>query len=93
MNDAQKLLDNGWMILIHRNGLGTYEALAVPKGVSPTKALRQWRRHVGVDSFDGPNRYSGEGFTVELAMLACVEKTLFNRLPSAADQQPVDGEK
>lgn len=96
MTDAIKLLDNGWQILLHRNGLGTYEALAVREGKSVNKALRSWRDHEPAADvepkdipFDGPNRYSAEGDTPLEAIHALAEKVLFRRLPHRISNEPI----
>jgi hypothetical protein len=89
MEEVKKLLDNGWQVLIFRDGLGQYSALAVRDDRSVDQALGAWADHdpladgvpVAESVFDGPNRYCGCGITVEMALRAVTEKVLFSRLP------------
>lgn len=87
VEDARKLLDNGWNVLLFRDGLGQYSALAYrPNQTSASQALRDWRDHDPKCSpkesvFDGPHRNCGCGFSIEDALRAVTEKVLFGRLP------------
>ncbi len=94
MNEAMKLLDNGWRIVLYRGGLGEYVALAVSKSTaSIDDALRSYMDYEpeidGLSSqeaadalvFSGENRLGGGGLTPEEAVRSCVEKVLFRRLP------------
>lgn len=89
---AMKLLDNEWMLLLFRDGLGSYSCLAVKikeEGEDPdiNNALTDWRdydspiteKSCGI--FSGPNRLCGCGITPSEAIKVCVEKVLFCRLP------------
>lgn len=84
-----KLLDNGWNIFIYKNLLGSYNAIAVAKGKSVDIAIDDYisyeeREDIPIHEtiFDGPNRYCGEGFTIEQALEMLEEKVLFRRLPA-----------
>lgn len=90
MEEVRKLLDNGWQVLLFRDGLGSYSALAVGAGSSVDDAKRRWSHYLPrmrnmaeiKDSvFAGPNRYVGCGHTVDDALRAVTEKVLFRRLP------------
>lgn len=86
MNDVMKLLDNGWKVLLFRDGLGQVSALAVREKDSVDKAVSRWADFESELSpaesvFDGPNRYCGCGTTVAAALTAVTEKVLFRRLP------------
>ena len=98
MSDAVKLLDNGWQILLFRDGLGQYSALAVRDGASVDEAIARWADHEPDERaegeaaeqwsdrhvFGGPNRYCGCGVTIADALAAVTEKVLFRRLPGEA---------
>lgn len=91
MEEARKLLDNGWNVVMFRDGLGQYSAMAVQKGKSIDQAITEWTEYdddpCDPDDmvFGGPNRYCGCGFSVENALKALTEKVLFRRLPDAAN--------
>jgi hypothetical protein len=70
VEEARKLPDNGWQVLLFKDGLGQYDALAVKKGEDVSAALRAWAEHSPVELpgesvedladrllFDGPHRY------------------------------------
>lgn len=85
---GMKLLDNGWSILLFKDGLGDINALAFPAGMSADEALQTWREHEENESvsieesiYDGPNRRCGGGRTINEALNACEEKIIFRRLP------------
>jgi hypothetical protein len=87
--EVRKLLDNGWQVLLFRDGLGQCSALAVREGADVSAALEAWRDHepgAGVSPresiFDGPHRYCGCGVTAADALAAVTEKVLFRRLPA-----------
>lgn len=86
--ESAKLLDNGWKILIFKDGLGTYSALAVEEHRSADKALKAWCHYEPPEGatpeemvFSGPHRLCGCGFTVAEALHSLTEKVLFRRLP------------
>ena len=87
--EARRLLDNEYRIILFRDGLGQYSALAVPKDKGLSRALREWREHepdyetvpIQETIFDGPNRYCGCGLTIEDALHAVAEKVLLRQLP------------
>lgn len=90
MNDSMKLLDNGWKILLFRDGMGSYSALAIEHDASLDGAFNEWADHepefstlkeAAKSVFEGPNRYCGCGFTPAEALTAVTEKVLFRRLP------------
>lgn len=102
--EAKRLLDNGYSILLFVDGLGQYSALAVPKGNRVDVALREWRRHdspEGMDPadtvFDGPNQFCGCGLSVGQALHAVAEKVILRRLPDRVtvdpDHDPNDGRR
>jgi hypothetical protein len=92
--EALKLLDNGWRILLFKDGLGLVSALAVRKGLSPSQALREWRNcgcpqpepgegHQDYryrTSLAGPHRYECGATSVAYALHGLTEKVLFNRI-------------
>lgn len=93
MEEVRKLLDNGWQVLVFRNGLGDYSALAVRAEASIDEALATYQEpdeliegesiKVLCDRlvFGGTNRYCGQGKSVAEALRAVTEKVLFRRLP------------
>lgn len=48
--EAHRLLDRGYRIILTKDGLGDVTALAVPKGESLNGALRDWRNHDGYEA-------------------------------------------
>lgn len=81
MDDVEKLLENGdWRILIFKNGLGSYSAIATGYD-SVDAAIREWEKFDGPNPFEGPNRLCGCGHTIEVALKAVAWKILHNRLP------------
>ncbi|TMJ00768.1 MAG: hypothetical protein E6G97_17705 [Alphaproteobacteria bacterium] len=92
--EAAKLIDNGWKILIFKDGLGTFSALAVEEHRSVDKAMRAWRNYEAPEGatpdemvFGGPHRLCGCGFTVAEALHSLVEKVLFRRLPAKEEKE------
>lgn len=86
--EVRKLLDNGWRVVLFRDGLGQYSALAVRCGRHLDAAMEEWEEYEpggGTPStewpFDGPNRYCGCGLSVAGALKAVTEKVLLRRLP------------
>lgn len=65
--DAVKLLDNGWIILLRGNDLGSYTAVAL----RPEENLP--------DVLDMPNRVTDD-FTVGQALYRLTEKVLTGRI-------------
>lgn len=90
--EARRLLDNGWVVLLFRDGLGQYSALAVREDASVDDALGHWEDYDPTDSdpvptpaesvMAGPNRYCGCGLSVATALHAVTEKVLLRRLPT-----------
>lgn len=87
-DEAMKLLDNGYRIVIFKDGAGSYTAIAVPNGTGLQHAVRVWKEYDSPADmppaetvFDGPNRFAGCGLTVSEALHALTEKVLFKRLP------------
>ncbi len=102
MEDARKLLDNGWQILIFRDGLGQYTALAAKEDESVDAALDAWEEADDppddgelIESciehavMGGANRYAGCGLSVAHALHALTEKVLFRRVPKLEGGQPL----
>lgn len=95
--EARRLLDNGYAVLLFRDGLGHYSALAVRDGASVDDALRAWSDHE-TDArlppeqwpYDGPNRTCGCGPTVAAALHACAEKVLLRQLPPRREGEGAD---
>ena len=92
MSEANKLLDNGWAVLLFRDGLGSYTAIAHRDGTSADAARQAWADDDHEDCvFGGMNKYSGCGFNIAGALQSLTEKVLFNRLPErdkSHDAQP-----
>lgn len=91
-DESMKLLDNGYRVVLFKDGTGSYTAVAVAKGDGLQAAVRRWQNHdEPVDlppekwPFDGPNKFAGCGFTPSEALHALTEKVLFNRLPGIPD--------
>lgn len=87
-DESMKLLDNGYRVVLFKDGAGSYTAIAVAKGYGLQAAVRHWQEYDSPDDmppadtvFDGPNKYAGCGFTPSAALHALAEKVLFNRLP------------
>lgn len=91
VGEIVKLLDNGWEVLLFRDGAGTYSALAVREGGSVDDAVAAWAEYDPLEQdpaptpaesvFDGPNRYCGCGVTPAAALDAVASKVIFRRLP------------
>lgn len=87
--EALKLLDRGYRIVLTKDGLGDITALAIPKGTGLSAGLRAWREYEypGADVtpddlvFGGPNKFSGCGKSVAQALHCLTEKAVFDRLP------------
>lgn len=88
-DEALKLLDNGWAIVLIKDGLGDVTALAVEPG-KLDRGVRRWRdfsthpetvEDMRREAFAGPNKYSGGGRTVAAALHCLTEKAVFHRLP------------
>lgn len=93
--EALKLLDRGYRIVLTKDGLGGITALAIPKGTSLNKGLRDWKEFEAPEPvgrpwmiedaqreiFAGPNKFSGGGHSVAAALHSLTEKAVFNRLP------------
>lgn len=93
--EALKLLDRGYRIVLTKDGLGSITALAIPKGKSLSQGLREWREFEPLppvgrewtiedaqrEVFDGPNKFSGCGHSVSAALHCLTEKAVFHRLP------------
>lgn len=82
--EALKLLDRGYRIILTKDGLGAITAIAVKKGASLNRGLRDWsdQDYNGPGSFfRGPNKFSGCGHSVAEALHCLTEKAVFNRLP------------
>jgi hypothetical protein len=86
--EGSRLLDNGYSVLLFVGGMGTYEALAVPRGLSVDACLKRWRDHEPPEGmpfaqhpFDGPNRMCAEGFTISEAIHSLAEKVFLRQLP------------
>lgn len=88
--EARRLLDNGWQVLLFRDGLGQYSALAVRDDASVDDAVAGWSDHetdyeavsIPESVYDGPNRYCGCGLSVSEALHSVAEKVIFRRLPT-----------
>lgn len=85
--NAMKLLDNGWAILLFRDGLKQYSALAIKPGASVDDELENWKEEDRPHPFVGMNKYCSCGFTVEESINAVVEKVLFDRLPGMTAEE------
>jgi hypothetical protein len=93
--EALKLLDRGYRVVLTKDGLGGITALAVPKGTGLSRGLREWREFEPAEPvgrewtiedaqrevFEGPNKYSGCGHSVAQALHCLAEKAVFHRLP------------
>lgn len=87
--EGERLLDNGYRVVLFRDGLGQYSALAVREGRSLDEAVREWREYetpaaggvAGAAIYDGPNRNCGCGPTVDAALHATAEKVFLRQLP------------
>jgi hypothetical protein len=95
--EARKLLDSGWNVVLWKDGLGQYSALAYRAGESADKAVKAWREYFGDSTdpddmvFGGPHRYCGCGLSVADALEAVTEKVLFRRLPGEKGEVQDDG--
>lgn len=90
--NARKLLDNGWQILLFRDGLGQYTALACREDESVDDSVGYWANHEAVHPFEGPNRFAGCAFSVNEAIEAVTEKVLFKRLPGMTAEECARGQ-
>lgn len=88
---ARKLLDNGWQILLFRDGMGSYTAIACKENESVDVVVKRWREYEAIHPFDGPNRYAGCGFSINKVIEAVTEKVLFNRLPGMTTEECLEG--
>jgi hypothetical protein len=88
--EALKLLNRGYRIVLTQDGLGDITAVAVPKGESLNAGLKAWRDYnpecettedIQRSVFEGPNKFSGGGRGVAQALHCLTEKAVFNRLP------------
>lgn len=79
--NARRLLDNGWQVVLFKDGLGQYTALACRDDESIDEAIEEWANHEANHPMDGPNRYAGCHFSINQALEAVTEKVLFARLP------------
>lgn len=83
--EALKLLDRGYRIILTKDGLGAITALAISKDTGLSKGLREWRDYKYEPNadfvFDGPNKFSGCGHSVSEALHCLAEKSIFHRLP------------
>lgn len=87
--EARRLLDaDRYTILLFKDGLGHYCALAIPEGESADQALEDWEAYEWPDGmppgdtvYDGPNRMCGCGHSVSDALHAVTEKVLLRQLP------------
>lgn len=88
--ECLKILDRGFRIVLMQDGLGSITALAIPKTKSLGGGLREWRENelsgkttedIQRFVFEGPERFSGCGFTVAEALHSLTEKVVFCRLP------------
>lgn len=100
--EARRLLDNGYQVLLFKDGLGQYSALAVPEDASVDAALDAWAEYesagttleeIAASVFEGPNRYCGCGHSVGAALHAAAEKVFLRRLPDRPPRpSPPEGE-
>lgn len=84
--EARRLLDNGYRVILFRDGLGQYSALAVPLSESLSAAFKKWTNYepptVTPDDavFGGPNRMCGCGRSVAEALHNTAEKVFLRQL-------------
>lgn len=95
--EANKLLDRGFSILLFKDGLGEISALAVARGERIAAALRRWVNYDPSPDmptadvvFDGPNRMCGGGLTVAQSLHSVTEKVVFGRLPVETRKEASD---
>jgi hypothetical protein len=93
--EALKLLNRGYRIILTQDGLGDITAVAVAKGKSLDKGLRAWRdqeppepkgdvwtiEDAQREVYHGMNKFSGGGSSIAQALHCLTEKAVFNRLP------------
>lgn len=102
LQDVQKLLEQGYRIVLFTDGMGEVCALAVPEGKTCEQAYREWQDYdspEGLDGealqadlvFGGANRTVGSGFDVEAALRNCASKMLHRKLADDATNEGKPG--
>lgn len=80
--EARKLIDNGWAIVMFLDGIKSYTAIAFRQGESADQAVNDWQDEDHEDMvFGGKYRYAACGFTIADTLESLTEKVLFCRLP------------
>ena len=93
--EALKLLDRGYRVVLIKDGLGGITALSVPAADRLDDGLEAWREFEAEpplgrrwtiedaqrEVFAGPNKYAGCGHSVAQALHCMAEKAVFHRLP------------
>jgi len=91
--EAKRLIDNGYSVLIFKDGLGKRGLALYPKGERVDEWLKKWRLYdppadmpPAETVFAGMNRYCGCGHSIGKALHAVAEKVILGRLP---DREPI----